>query len=88
MIQAISSANTWMRGGDSDTAWLYGYDAWSTPWTLRLPSPGQQKRQPKGRPLVSRKPSRRGAGAVGAFPASVADQHGCLTSDERHPSQP
>jgi 2-polyprenyl-6-methoxyphenol hydroxylase-like FAD-dependent oxidoreductase len=30
LIQAISSANTWMSGGDSDTSWLYGYDAWST----------------------------------------------------------
>ncbi len=30
-IQAISSANTWMRGGDEDTSWLYGYDAWSVP---------------------------------------------------------
>ena len=28
-IQAISSANTWMKGGNADTAWLYGYDAWS-----------------------------------------------------------
>jgi 2-polyprenyl-6-methoxyphenol hydroxylase-like FAD-dependent oxidoreductase len=31
-VQAISSANTWMRderGGD--TAWLYGYDAWNAP---------------------------------------------------------
>jgi salicylate hydroxylase/6-hydroxynicotinate 3-monooxygenase len=28
LIQAISSANTWMREGTSDTAWLYGYDAW------------------------------------------------------------
>jgi len=28
LIQAISSANTWMREGNSDTAWLYGYDAW------------------------------------------------------------
>ena len=27
VIQAISSANTWMREGSSDTAWLYGYDA-------------------------------------------------------------
>jgi 2-polyprenyl-6-methoxyphenol hydroxylase-like FAD-dependent oxidoreductase len=26
-IQAISSANTWMSGGDEDTSWLYGYDA-------------------------------------------------------------
>ncbi|HEY7386877.1 MAG TPA: FAD-dependent monooxygenase [Bryobacteraceae bacterium] len=32
-IQAISSANTWMRGGDDDTSWLYGYDAWSVPLT-------------------------------------------------------
>ena len=30
-IQAISSANTWMRGGDEDTTWLYGYDAWNVP---------------------------------------------------------
>lgn len=30
-IQAISSANTWMQGGDQDTSWLYGYDAWSVP---------------------------------------------------------
>jgi salicylate hydroxylase/6-hydroxynicotinate 3-monooxygenase len=32
-IQAISSANTWMQGGDQDTSWLYGYDAWSVPLT-------------------------------------------------------
>jgi 2-polyprenyl-6-methoxyphenol hydroxylase-like FAD-dependent oxidoreductase len=32
-IQAISSANTWMRTGGSDTSWLYGYDAWNTPLT-------------------------------------------------------
>ena len=30
-IQAISSANTWMKGGDDDTSWLYGYDAWEVP---------------------------------------------------------
>ena len=30
-IQAISSANTWMQGGDQDTGWLYGYDAWNVP---------------------------------------------------------
>jgi len=30
-IQAISSANTWMKGGNDDTSWLYGYDAWSVP---------------------------------------------------------
>jgi 2-polyprenyl-6-methoxyphenol hydroxylase-like FAD-dependent oxidoreductase len=35
-IQAISSANTWMKGGDDDTSWLYGYDAWEAP----LPPPG------------------------------------------------
>jgi 6-hydroxynicotinate 3-monooxygenase len=28
VVQAISSANTWMREGSADTAWLYGYDAW------------------------------------------------------------
>ncbi|HJT89076.1 MAG TPA: FAD-dependent monooxygenase [Bryobacteraceae bacterium] len=32
-IQAISSANTWMRGGNEDTSWLYGYDAWNAPLT-------------------------------------------------------
>ena len=31
VIQAISSANTWMKDGSSDTAWLYGYDAWNAP---------------------------------------------------------
>lgn len=31
LIQAISSANLWMQGGDSDTSWLYGYDAWNVP---------------------------------------------------------
>jgi len=31
LIQAISSANTWMKGGDHDTSWLYGYDAWNAP---------------------------------------------------------
>ena len=30
-IQAISSANTWMSGGDEDTSWLYGYDAMNVP---------------------------------------------------------
>ena len=29
VVQAISSANTWMQGGDGDTSWLYGYDAWN-----------------------------------------------------------
>jgi 2-polyprenyl-6-methoxyphenol hydroxylase-like FAD-dependent oxidoreductase len=31
VVQAISSANTWMREGTSDTGWLYGYDAWKAP---------------------------------------------------------
>jgi salicylate hydroxylase/6-hydroxynicotinate 3-monooxygenase len=31
VVQAISSANTWMREGNSDTSWLYGYDAWTAP---------------------------------------------------------
>jgi salicylate hydroxylase/6-hydroxynicotinate 3-monooxygenase len=32
VIQAISSANTWMRDGSGgDTGWLYGYDAWTAP---------------------------------------------------------
>lgn len=29
LIQAVSSANVWMKGGDTDTSWLYGYDAWN-----------------------------------------------------------
>src|ERR1700732_484044 len=36
-IQAISSANTWMKGGDQDTSWLYGYDAWNVPLTPMEP---------------------------------------------------
>ena len=31
LIQAISSANVWMNGGDHDVGWLYGYDAWNVP---------------------------------------------------------
>ena len=30
-IQAISSANTWLQKGETDTSWLYGYDAWNVP---------------------------------------------------------
>jgi salicylate hydroxylase/6-hydroxynicotinate 3-monooxygenase len=30
-IQAISSANSWMKDGNDDTSWLYGYDAWNVP---------------------------------------------------------
>ncbi len=36
-IQAISSANTWMKVGDEDTTWLYGYDAWNVPLTPTEP---------------------------------------------------
>jgi salicylate hydroxylase/6-hydroxynicotinate 3-monooxygenase len=36
IVQAISSANTWMREGDGDTSWLYGYDAWNA--NLDLPA--------------------------------------------------
>jgi len=37
-IQAISSANTWMKGGNDDTSWLYGYDAWNVPLNPTEPS--------------------------------------------------
>jgi salicylate hydroxylase/6-hydroxynicotinate 3-monooxygenase len=30
-IQAISSANTWMKTPEENPDWLYGYDAWSAP---------------------------------------------------------
>jgi 2-polyprenyl-6-methoxyphenol hydroxylase-like FAD-dependent oxidoreductase len=30
-IQAISSANTWLRKAEGDTSWLYAYDAWNVP---------------------------------------------------------
>ena len=30
-IQAISSANTWMRTTEGNPDWLYGYDAWTAP---------------------------------------------------------
>ena len=30
-IQAISSANTWMKTPESNPDWLYGYDAWKVP---------------------------------------------------------
>jgi 2-polyprenyl-6-methoxyphenol hydroxylase-like FAD-dependent oxidoreductase len=36
-IQAISSANTWMKGNDGDTSWLYGYDAWNVPLATMEP---------------------------------------------------
>jgi len=31
LVQAISSANTWMKEAGGDTSWLYGYDAWTAP---------------------------------------------------------
>ena len=38
-IQAISKANTWLRGPETDTRWLYGYDAWNALLAeLSLPS--------------------------------------------------
>jgi salicylate hydroxylase/6-hydroxynicotinate 3-monooxygenase len=30
-IQAISSANTWMKTQETNPDWLYGYDAWTAP---------------------------------------------------------
>jgi salicylate hydroxylase/6-hydroxynicotinate 3-monooxygenase len=39
-IQAISSANTWMKGGTDDTSWLYGYDAWNVPLIPEPPGTG------------------------------------------------
>ncbi len=46
-IQAISSANTWMKGGSDDTSWLYGYDA----WTVNLESPHHRGQTPE-RPVT------------------------------------
>jgi 2-polyprenyl-6-methoxyphenol hydroxylase-like FAD-dependent oxidoreductase len=39
-IQEISSANTWMSGGNDDPSWLYGYDAWTVPLDQPAPTPG------------------------------------------------
>jgi 6-hydroxynicotinate 3-monooxygenase len=39
-IQAISSANTWMSGGNDDPGWLYGYDAWNISLDEPAPTPG------------------------------------------------
>jgi 2-polyprenyl-6-methoxyphenol hydroxylase-like FAD-dependent oxidoreductase len=39
-IQAISSANTWMSGGNDDPSWLYGYDAWNVSLDEPAPVPG------------------------------------------------
>lgn len=38
-IQAISSANTWLKEGSGDTSWLYAYDAWNVP----LEAPANQR---------------------------------------------
>ncbi|MGA7328946.1 MAG: FAD-dependent monooxygenase [Rhodomicrobium sp.] len=39
-IQEISSANTWMSGGNDDPSWLYGYDAWTISLDHPAPTPG------------------------------------------------
>ena len=39
-IQEISSANTWMSGGNDDPGWLYGYDAWNVSLDEPAPTPG------------------------------------------------
>jgi len=39
-IQEISSANTWMSGGNDDPSWLYGYDAWNVSLDAPAPTPG------------------------------------------------
>jgi 2-polyprenyl-6-methoxyphenol hydroxylase-like FAD-dependent oxidoreductase len=39
-IQEISSANTWMSGGNDDPSWLYGYDAWNVSLDQPAPTPG------------------------------------------------
>lgn len=41
LVQALSSANTWMKDGKYDTSWLYGYDAWNAP--LDLPADNSQE---------------------------------------------
>lgn len=42
VVQAISSANTWMKEGASDTSWLYGYDAWNAPLDRPAANPEAQ----------------------------------------------
>ena len=44
VVQAISSANTWMQDGDGDTSWLYGYDAWNAPDARSAPAHAQSSR--------------------------------------------
>src|ERR1700761_1421825 len=43
-IQEISSANTWMSGGNDDPSWLYGYDAWNVPLDEPAPTPGSTRK--------------------------------------------
>jgi 2-polyprenyl-6-methoxyphenol hydroxylase-like FAD-dependent oxidoreductase len=42
-IQEISSANTWMSGGNDDPSWLYGYDAWNVSLDEPAPTPSSSK---------------------------------------------
>jgi salicylate hydroxylase/6-hydroxynicotinate 3-monooxygenase len=43
-IQEISSANTWMSGGNDDPSWLYGYDAWNVSLDEPAPTPGPSRK--------------------------------------------
>ena len=43
-IQEISSANTWMSGGNDDPGWLYGYDAWNVSLDEPAPTPGSARK--------------------------------------------
>jgi 6-hydroxynicotinate 3-monooxygenase len=43
-IQEISSANTWMSGGNDDPSWLYGYDAWNVSLDKPAPTPGSSSK--------------------------------------------
>jgi 2-polyprenyl-6-methoxyphenol hydroxylase-like FAD-dependent oxidoreductase len=43
-IQEISSANTWMSGGNDDPGWLYGYDAWNVSLDEPAPTPGSAEK--------------------------------------------
>jgi 2-polyprenyl-6-methoxyphenol hydroxylase-like FAD-dependent oxidoreductase len=43
VVQAISSANTWMKDASGDTAWLYGYDAWNADLDRPAANPSTSK---------------------------------------------
>ena len=30
-VKTLQQYTDWMKGGDDDTSWLYGYDAWNAP---------------------------------------------------------